>query len=307
MVIEMPLQRIMIVDDAAVNVRTLVNALMMEYEVMVATSGKDAIDIACKEIPDLILLDVVMPEMDGYEVCKILKTDPHTRHIPIIFVTGRGEDKDELAGLELGAVDYITKPFSLPIVQARVRTHLELKRYRDLLENYSFIDGLTGIPNRRRFDEFLNIMWRQAIRQNAQISLIMMDVDHFKAYNDHYGHQAGDECLRAVARGLMSAKRRATDLVARYGGEEFVCVLPSTDEDGAQVVAEQFRNRIEELCIPHGFSSVADHLTLSLGIATMIPQFEESFSAIIVQADQALYKAKLGGRNRVEGYSVLIR
>lgn len=293
-------QKILIVDDAPVNLRVLAQGLMGEYVILVTTSGSDAFEIAIRENPDLILLDVIMPDVDGYEVCKKLKATPQTRHIPIIFVTGKNEDEDELAGLELGAVDYIVKPFSLPIVRARVKTHLELKKYRDLLENYSFIDGLTGIPNRRRFDEFLSTMWLQAIRQNAPVSLIMMDVDHFKAYNDHYGHQAGDECLRTVAMELMSAKRRTTDLLARYGGEEFVCVLPATEMEGAVILAEQLRRRIETIAIPHAFSTAAEHLTLSLGTATILPCADDSPSRIIEQADLALYRAKLAGRNRVE-------
>lgn len=293
-------QKILIVDDAPVNLRVLAQGLMDEYVILVTTSGSEAFEIAIRENPDLILLDVIMPDVDGYEVCKKLKATPQTRHIPIIFVTGKNEDEDELAGLELGAVDYIVKPFSLPIVRARVKTHLELKKYRDLLENYSFIDGLTGIPNRRRFDEFLSTMWLQAIRQNAPVSLIMMDVDHFKAYNDHYGHQAGDECLRTVAMELMSTKRRTTDLLARYGGEEFVCVLPATEKEGAVILAEQLRRRIETIAIPHSFSTAAEHLTLSLGTATILPCADDSPSRIIEQADLALYRAKLAGRNRVE-------
>ena len=298
---------ILIVDDAPANIRILSQALKDEFEIAIATNGTDALDAVADNPPDLILLDVMMPGMDGHEVCRHLKADPSKQNIPVIFLTGKEAEDDEIAGLELGAVDYIIKPFSTAIVKARIRTHLELKRCRDLLENMALLDALTGIPNRRRFEDFLDFAWRQSQRQSqhiaAPLSVIILDVDHFKAYNDHYGHQAGDECLRAVAQALDGAKRRATDLVARYGGEEFVAVLPSTDAKGAMIFAETLRLAVDELKIPHAHSSAADHVTVSLGVATIVPIDGATPSQLIKQADQGLYRAKAQGRNRVETYS----
>jgi diguanylate cyclase (GGDEF)-like protein len=294
--------KILIVDDDPSQIRTLVPFLREEgYTILIATDGPGALEIVSQETPDLILLDVMMPDMDGYEVCRRLKENPRHRQVPVIFVTGKSEEKDETEGFSLGAVDYISKPYSLPRVQARVRTHLELKRHRDELELRSKQDALTGLPNRRAFQEFLDFTWSQAIRQHSDVSVILLDVDHFKAFNDHYGHQAGDDCLRRVAKALQDAKRRSTDQIARYGGEEFVGVLPGTDVDGARIVAEYLRAAVESQALPHAHSSAADHVTVSLGVACAKPQLGESSSAFLKVADDALYQAKQGGRNRVEG------
>lgn len=207
----------------------------------------------------------MMPDMDGYEVCRRLKQEEKTANIPVIFITARDQEEDETRGLDAGAVDYITKPFSLPIVGARVKTHLELKRHRDLLENLSSKDGLTGIPNRRRFDEMLKREWNSAVRKGNPLSLVMIDIDHFKAYNDNYGHWRGDDCLRLVAGALFSTPQRPGDFTARYGGEEFVSILPETDMEGALSVCRAMQKMIGALEIPHAFSTVAGHITISLG------------------------------------------
>ena len=299
--VEAPPPKVLVVDDSPMNLKPLVQFLRAGHKLLVATSGPAALDLVEQEHPDLILLDVLMPGMDGYEVCRRLKDDPRSRDIPVIFVTGKNEERDEVVGFELGAVDYITKPFSQSIVLARVRTHLELKRHRDTLERLSLLDGLTGIPNRRAFQDYLDLMWGQAIRQRSPLSAILMDVDHFKAFNDHYGHQAGDDCLRRVAQGLLEARRRGTDLVARYGGEEFICLLPGTEGPGAHLVAEALRAVVAELAIPHDRSSAADRVTLSLGVATRSPNLGDAAADLVEAADRALYRAKQGGRNRVEG------
>jgi diguanylate cyclase (GGDEF)-like protein len=291
--------RLLVVDDAPANLRLLVGGLGDLYELRVAKSGSDALALLDGWAPDLILLDVMMPDMDGHEVCRRLKADPARKDIPVIFVTGRDEESDELAGLEAGAVDYIAKPFSLPIVRARVGTHLELKRYRDLLKDHAFVDGLTGIPNRRRFDEVLAQAWAMGARQGSPLSVVLMDVDHFKPFNDHYGHQAGDACLTEVGRALAASLTRASDLVARYGGEEFVAVLPGTPLTGALDVAETLRQAVEALGLPHAHSSATDHVTVSLGVASVLPAPGRTPSELVERADQALYGAKLGGRNRV--------
>lgn len=292
-----PPARILIVDDIPANIKTLIAVLGDGYEISVATSGAAALEAVAHNTPDLILLDVVMPEMDGYQVCTYLKADPLTQEIPVIFITAKDGDGDERRGLELGAIDYITKPFNPPIVQIRVRNHLELKRHRDILKTLSTVDGLTGIPNRRRFDEFLEQEWLGAIRHQTTFSLILIDIDHFKLYNDNYGHAAGDEALKQVAHTLQEAKGRGTDLVARFGGEEFVCVLPATNAHGAVVIGEQMRQRIAGLAIPHAHSSAADHITISLGIITVEPTLEMALSGVVEGADTNLYRAKGGGRN----------
>jgi diguanylate cyclase (GGDEF)-like protein len=231
-------------------------------------------------------------------VCRRLKEDPSSRNIPVIFITAMTEEEDETKGLAYGAVDYITKPFSLPIVRARVRTHLELKRHRDTLEALSTRDGLTGIPNRRRFDEVLTVEWLRGQREGAPMSLIMIDIDHFKLYNDNYGHIEGDDCLKKVAACLATAMSRPADFFARYGGEEFAVILPMTDHNGAVTVAETLLDQIRELNLPHRYSLVAERVTISLGIATMLPSREDSPTILIDRADKALYASKIAGRNR---------
>lgn len=293
-------QKILITDDIPANITVLGEVLREEYEIIIATNGEKALEIAASEdSPDLILLDIMMPGMDGYEVCRRLKEDEKTIGIPVIFITAKNEIDDETRGLDLGAVDYITKPFQIPIVKARVRTHLELKRKNDILENIAALDGLTGIPNRRQFDETVQREWLRCLRQGVPLSLIMMDIDFFKKYNDAYGHTAGDECLRRVALALKSSVRRAADLMARYGGEEFAAILPDTHSEGAAFVAERIRSSVESEGIPHEYSEVADHVTLSVGAATKIPQMDSTASEIIEAADRMLYEAKDGGRNSV--------
>lgn len=289
--------RILLVDDSPSNIHTLVQFLRADYKTLVATSGAVALDIAAREQPELILLDVVMPGMDGHEVCRRLKAEPQTQSIPVIFVTGKNEIEDEMAGFELGAVDYITKPYSLPVVQRRIRTHVDLKRYQDQLQRQTLLDGLTGIPNRRCFEQTMTNSWNLAVRQQSPLSLLMLDIDHFKAYNDRYGHPAGDECLQRVAKALAATVHRKTDLLARYGGEEFVCVLPGTDLAGALDLAEQMRAVVSDLNIPHAVE--AGRVSLSLGVACAHPGAGESLALLLTAADQALYRAKQAGRNRV--------
>jgi diguanylate cyclase (GGDEF)-like protein len=298
----MKMQRptLLIIDDYPANIQVLGAALGGEYEIIVATSGEEGLALAKSTPgPDLILLDISMPGMDGYEVCRRLKAERWTRKIPVIFITANTSEEEETKGLELGAVDYITKPFGIPIVQARIRTHLELKRHQDILENLSYLDGLTGIANRRRFEEHFGMAWRLCIRQGTALSLVMIDLDHFKAYNDKYGHQAGDICLRRVAKSLCGWTRRPIDLVARYGGEEFVCIYPGSDWEGAEKLAESLRVAVEEMKIEHKLSPVADHVTISLGVASCKPADTDRPEDLLAAADEALYEAKKGARNRV--------
>ncbi len=291
-------QRVLIVDDEPINIKLLAQALSPKYHVKTAISGEKALKVATSEQPpDLILLDILMPQMDGFEVCRRLKEDPRSKDIPVVFITGKSSARDEERGLDLGAVDYITKPFRLPIVLARVRNHLELKRKNDLLEQMVFIDALTGVANRRRLDEVFESEWLRARRNRRYLSVIILDVDFFKPYNDNYGHMVGDECLKQVAAALMQGLKRPADFVARYGGEEFAVVLPECDQDSAFAVAEQLRLAVEALAIPHQYSGCADHVTVSLGIAGEIPSLNGDVAQLIARADQALYQAKETGRN----------
>ena len=291
--------KIVVIDDMPVNIRILHAVLARDFDVRCATSGPEGLEVVAKEQPDLVLLDVMMPEMDGYEVCRRLKADAVTAKIPVIFVTALDEVEEEARGLELGAVDYLTKPVTPAIVLARVRTHVELKRLRDRLELMSTTDGLTGIANRRGLDVCLGREWLRAARAKSPLSLIMADIDFFKAFNDHYGHLAGDTCLRKVAQAMAGTATRSADLVARYGGEEFVVVLPDTDAAGARVLAEELRRRVAALGIVHAASAAAGCVTISIGVASLVPDGRDDPSYLILKADEALYQAKDQGRDRV--------
>jgi diguanylate cyclase (GGDEF)-like protein len=293
---------VLIVDDQPANLMVLSKLLKEDYHILVANNGSKALEIAAGDNPPhLILLDIEMPGMDGYEVCRRLKTDDRTSGIALIFVSARDTVEDEEKGFRMGAVDYISKPFHPAIVRARVRNHINLKINSDLLEKLSKQDSLTDIPNRRNFEERLDREWSRASRNGQPLTLVMMDIDHFKNYNDHYGHGAGDECLRRVARILKKSLSRPMDVVARYGGEEFVALLPDTDEAGARHVAEQLRAAIEAAAIPHGHSATAPVVTLSVGAATHSRSNAKHKAKQLQQAaDQALYRAKGQGRNQVQ-------
>ncbi|MDY0106094.1 MAG: diguanylate cyclase, partial [Giesbergeria sp.] len=276
-----PRASILVVDDSPENLQIISAALKAHYQVKVAINGERALALAtATEPPDLILLDVMMPGMDGYEVCCRLKSNPTTARIPVLFVSSRDEEEDEARGLALGAIDYIVKPIRPSIVQARVRNHIDLKRSRDLLERLTTQDHLTGISNRRRFDDFLAVEWRRAAREQAYISLVSIDIDHFKAYNDHYGHPQGDQCLIRVAQALAASATRPTDLVARCGGEEFAAVLPGTDSAGATRLAEQMRTKVLAQGLEHAQSATHGNVTISLGVATLVPQADESVQSL---------------------------
>lgn len=302
-------QSILIVDDEPTNIQALGNLLKDEYRIRVATSGEKALAMlhnSGQPLPDLILLDIQMPGIDGYDVCRSVKADPNTSSIAIIFVTARNTISEEEFGLNLGAVDYIVKPFNPAIVRARVHTHIKLKQKTDLLEQYALLDGLTGVPNRRHFDEQYAAETKRSLREGHPLSAIMMDIDHFKAFNDHYGHGAGDQCLQKVARALAGTLSRPGDRVCRYGGEEFVALLPGTDADGAREVAERMRLAVEGLAIRHDYSSTGPVVTMSLGAATLEPGADIEPDALLKRADQALYAAKEAGRNRVESRSPVL-
>ncbi len=293
-------QSILIVDDAKENIAILAELLKSDFVIRAATNGKKALEIAFSDNPpDLILLDILMPEMDGYEVCKTLQASSQTKGIPIIFITGKVSEEDEIHGFNLGAMDYITKPFNPVVVKARVNTHVELKKYRDYLEGISYLDGLTEIPNRRKFNEFLDLSWKSAIRESVPISIILIDIDKFKLFNDHYGHQEGDTCLIKIAKVLFKSIVRKSDLVARFGGEEFACILPNTNLENAIIIAERLRINVMELQIPHAFSTVENIVTISLGVASIVPNVNSSCNLLVKASDEALYISKETGRNKV--------
>lgn len=307
----MPMQRddgtILVVDDIAANLQVVVSILKTEHRVLTATDGETALELAVSEQPDIVLIDIRMPGMNGYELCGRLKQDPATRNIPVIFVTGMDEEREEARGLELGAIDYITKPLSRPILLARVRNHIELKRQRDHLQRLSAVDGLTGISNRRAFADHLDKEWRGAIRQHAPISLLIADIDDFKQFNDAYGHLAGDECLRKVATALAEAVKRPADMVARFGGEEFAVILPETGANEATLVAERLLGGIRRLGLPHQHSRAASYVTLSFGLVAARPEHGMESAELIEMADRLLYQAKAEGRNRIKTGMLLPR
>lgn len=292
-----PRPKLLIVDDEPATVKIISHEFRNDYDIFIARTGEDGLAIGRRERPDLILLDVVMPGMDGYMVCKQLKDDPRTRGIPVVFMTALDEEADELYGLELGAVDYIAKPFSLPIVRTRLRNHLDLKAKTDKLLDLAAQDGLTGIPNRRAFDDRLQREWRAAIRADASLGLIMVDIDFFKRYNEAYGPVAGDDCLRLIAKTLLEAIHRPKDIASRYGGEEFTVLLPDTDIKGACKVGETIMRKIAALQLPHANSRIADIVTVSLGVVAMPPPHDGDWRQLITAAEQNLLRAKQSGRN----------
>jgi len=292
-------QKVLVADDDAINREVLGDLLKPEYTVLLAKNGEQALERAARHLPDLILLDVMMPDMDGYEVLRRLRADLHTAHISVIFISGLDRPEDEANGLKMGASDYIVKPFNQTVVMARVALHLQVVRQRRMLERLANIDGLTELANRRRFDELFAIEWQRARRNDAPLSLAILDIDAFKQYNDRYGHPAGDRALRSVARVAYGAMGRPADLAARYGGEELVLLMPDTDAGSARVLMEELRTAVLNLAIAHEASTVMPMLSASIGGATLAagslePQFE-----LFEAADAALYRAKQAGRNRV--------
>lgn len=294
--------KLLIVDDQPVNLQALYHAFSADHQVFMATNGAQALALARDKQPDLVLLDVVMPGMDGHEVCRRMKADVLTHDIPVIFVTAHSDAEAETTGLELGAVDFISKPINPAIVRARVRTHVTLKLQSDLLRQMVFIDGLTGVHNRRFFDERIQDELQRCARDHRPLALVLLDVDFFKRFNDRYGHQAGDECLRQVAAAVRSAVRRPGDVVARYGGEEFACIVPDTDESGALALSFRIGEAVRALTIPHESSEVAGVVTVSLGIACVPAPAAgvapTGHDEVVAAADRLLYRAKSAGRGQ---------
>jgi diguanylate cyclase (GGDEF)-like protein len=293
--------KLLLVDDQPINIQVLHPIFAADFQVFMATSGAQALAVCKSNPPDLVLLDIVMPGMDGFEVCTRLKADELTRNIPVIFVTAHTDAEQETHGLDVGAVDFISKPVNPAVVRARVKTHLTLKLQSDVMRKLVFLDGLTGVYNRRYFDQQLSIELARSVRNKSSLALIMLDVDFFKRYNDRYGHQAGDDCLRQVALCVKEGLRRPADLVARYGGEEFACILPETDFASAMAIAIDLEQRVRAKGIPHADSEVAGVVTISLGVAGWEAGATVEAGTLLAESDLQLYQAKHAGRGRACG------
>lgn len=289
---------ILIVDDMTTNLLLLSDLLKDDCNIKISKSGTKALEIlnAPNDI-DLVLLDIEMPDINGYEVCKELKNNNKTKNLPIVFITAKNSEEDEEFALNLGAIDYITKPFSKVILKLRLKNHLELKLKTDLLEQLSMYDGLTNIRNRRFFDEAFETTFLEIKRENKNLAVMMIDIDFFKPYNDNYGHGKGDEALKKVAFALQSTIKRPTDLVARYGGEEFVILLKDIDKPGLETVAKNLLEAVRDLKITHDFSKVANFITVSIGISYYNTNKDITKIELLIKADETLYKVKNSGRN----------
>lgn len=291
-------ERILIIDDSPVQAERLRSILQDDYTVTLANTAESGLKYAKEGNFDLVLLDVVMPEMDGFVLLKKLQEEIITQHTPVILITSLSDAENEERGLTLGAVDYITKPYHPPIVRARVNTHIKLSRYRRQVEQSAMIDPMTGVSNRRGYENCYYRKWQDAVRLKAPISLCMMDIDKFKVYNDTFGHPAGDRVIRAVAGVAADYLRRSTDFFARYGGEEFVAIIQGNDAETAFTQLRRLREAVENLHIPHN-PEVSQWVTVSIGGVTIRPKMSDSYNTYLEIADTMLYDAKRYGRNQV--------
>lgn len=298
---------VLVVDDDRTMRMLLRRAMEQEgYQVVEANDGEQCLTVYTDQHPDIVLLDAMMPVMDGFDCCVKLQSIAGADHTPILMITALEDAASVDRAFKAGAADYVTKPIHWAVLRQRVRRlihqaqlHRQLETLNQTLMRLASSDELTRIANRRCFDEYLNREWRRMARERSPLGLILCDIDSFKRYNDTYGHQAGDACLRQVAEAISYRVNRPADLVARYGGEEFVIALPNTSADGTVQVAEMIRCEVKALNIPHSGSSVGGFVTLSLGVAAMIPENESSPAELIAIADKALYEAKAEGRDRV--------
>ncbi len=319
--------KILIVDDRPENLLVLESLIDdPKIELLKATSGMDALGYTLDHELALVLLDVNMPEMDGYEVAELMRGNKLTRNIPIIFVTAEHKEKAHIfKGYDSGAVDYLFKPLEPAVLLGKIKIFLELFYQREALEEksaelnrrlgelqdlqqqleetnqqltlLSTTDGLTGLYNRRRFDEIFLAEWKRGTRNNQPLSILLVDIDHFKNYNDRFGHLCGDATLKTVANKLKNTARKQIDTIARYGGEEFIAILPETDSDGAMKIAERMRIEIEGLAISNPIDAQKINITVSIGVATIVPSQSQKAVDLIAEADKNLYKAKAAGRN----------
>jgi diguanylate cyclase (GGDEF)-like protein len=296
---------IFVVDDNDTNLMAAKAALDGTYKSFLLASAAQMLKLIDKKTPDLILLDIDMPEMDGFEAIKALKDDERFADIPVIFLTAKSDEESEVTGFELGAVDYVSKPFSTPIIKARIATHLKMVEQKRIIEQLSLTDTLTQLPNRRSFDYEMSKRWREAIENQSSIGMLMLDADKFKVFNDTYGHQQGDVALQSLANILKTSVREG-DFAVRWGGEEFAVILPDTDSETVVTVAENIRKNVQESIIPlvdgvgdGGENSDGLSITVSLGGFSAKISPASSLDEFIKKADEALYSAKEQGRNRV--------
>jgi len=291
-------QTILIVDDDKTNRKMLKELLQDQAKIIFAKNGEQARELARKHIPDLILLDVVMPDLSGFDVIELLKSEPETINISVIFITGLANEDDEERGFDLGGCDYIYKPFKSNIVIARVMMHLELIRQRKMLDEIAHVDALTGVNNRRKMDMVLADEVATNKQENSTLLVAILDIDYFKPYNDNYGHGAGDVALRQVGQALREIFLRPRDFVARYGGEEFVIILPDCDKESAELMLSNIAQAIKEKMIKHEYSTVSQQLTVSIGAVVVKASESLAVASIMKQADSLLYQAKNSGRNQ---------
>ena len=292
-------QKILIVDDEKANRKILKELLQEEATIIFAKNGEQAIELAKRHVPDLILLDVIMPDRSGFDVIESLKNSPMTMNISVIFITGLANSDDEEKGFNLGGCDYIYKPFKANIVIARVLMHLELIQQRKMLNEIAHIDALTGISNRRKMDTVLADELAANKRDNNQMLIALIDIDFFKPYNDNYGHGAGDIALKKVAASFREVLQRPRDFAARYGGEEFLIILPDSNLEGAELIIHNVFKALKEKEIKHEFSATSDLLTISVGAVLLSAEQSTSVGEVLMQADKLLYQAKENGRNQL--------
>lgn len=292
-------QKVLVIDDVEMNAALIASVVGTLCDVQTATSGQQGLDLAVQYNPDLILLDVLMPDMNGFEVFRRLKNDLRTAHIPVIFLTGITDISAEEVSLNMGAADFIAKPFRTAVLLARVRHHLQAAQQRRLLERLSHCDGLTGIANRRYFNTMLAREFSRMRRNHQPLALILFDVDDFTTLNDQRGHAFGDECLQQIAQSMGQCLRRPGDLVARYDGEAFACLLPETTLEGACTLVGNIQAAIAALQLPHRPSEHSEFVTASYGIAAGLPTQLHNSQQLLAQAMARLYRAKRSGRNQV--------
>lgn len=290
---------ILIVDQSKLNVAVLTKILGDKYSIESAYDGETGLMMAKLVVPDLIVLDIVLPDIDGYEIIMQLKKMNITKDIPIIFISSLSDDADEERGLLLGAVDYIKKPFSYAVVAARVNTHITISKQRKIIENIASLDGLTQIPNRRVYDEFLDVRWARCVNEKLPITIFYADIDYLKQYNDSYGHAQGDVALKAVANTLAQVLGKKGDYVARVGGEEFAIIMLQKDTTSIKSYIDHIRSSIEHLGIEHSASKAANVLTISAGGVTMVPKPGDLIGQMVNRVESNLNRAKENGRNCV--------
>jgi len=305
--------KVLLAEDSKTN-QILIRAYIEEagHEIVIVKDGQEAVDRFSNERPDLVLMDIIMPIKDGIEAAQEIRAqcEQEGDWVPIIFLSAMTESKDIARAIDAGGDDYLTKPVEAIVLNAKLRAMQRIADMRHQLQQanrelrmMTVRDGLTGIANRRHFDEVISKEVKRAMRTGTSVALVMCDIDFFKPYNDNYGHQSGDDCLKYVARTIAKVSKRPGDLVARYGGEEFALVLPETDLSGALAIAEDVRNAVDVLNLSHGYSLAADHVTISGGVMAISPSKGDEIEAIVKQliktADKGLYQAKELGRNQI--------